>query len=743
MRLKSILSILICLFILTGCQGKELTIKLWEFPRWKEADQLDRFVWIKRMIRQFEAENPGVKIELTELTWERGQDKIKIALAAGAGPDLTAMSIPIQYIQQGMVEPVDEHLSQQDRADYLPGALKSYTYQGKVWGFPWLMSGELLYLNLDLFKERGVEPPRDGRWSYEEFLTRMKSLTFLQNGKRNYGFGFCLNPGETLCWPFLYSDGAKALSDDLTSYTFNSQEGISGLEKLRDMVHKYRVASPESGGLKQADLWQAFRNQRTIAVAPFGIWAIPALKPKPSDKPGDSFNFAVANFPSGKTGQPLTFIGINGFVVFKQKNAAKRQTCLKLARFLTNSQNQKALVNYGTFPTRRSTGNLYPDDPWMTKASEIFQAGITVPPQPQWPRIDERIQKELQLSLLGQKTAQEALNEAGRQVDLILKEKPGPKKGCQILGLISLLVLGLLLAIWLIYILSSAKSRMAYLFLLPGLIILAIFLGFPVWRAFLLAFQRYEPGQGIWENWVGLENFKTLFRDEIFWQALGHTWLYTLFVVPINLFISLVLASLIYPLSRRMRTFFRAAYYLPGVASVVVIAMIWKWLFDYNFGFLNQLLSILHLPTIQWLTDTRVALYSIILSSILHAPGGPMLIYLAAMSTIPESLYEASLIDGASRLRQWWHITIPLLRPTTLFLVVTLTIASFQVFAQVLLLTDGGPGYASSVLVHRIYTVGFRDFDFGLASSMSLILFIVIMTIAAFQFKFFKKDWEY
>jgi multiple sugar transport system permease protein len=250
-------------------------------------------------------------------------------------------------------------------------------------------------------------------------------------------------------------------------------------------------------------------------------------------------------------------------------------------------------------------------------------------------------------------------------------------------------------------------------------------------------------GQGIFEGWVGLSNFRKIIQDEVFFKALFNTVIYTGATVPVNLIVALVLASLLYPLSSKLKTVFRAAYYLPGVASVVVISMIWRWLYDPNFGLLNQMLGAFGLGGVRWLTDADIALYSIILTTLLRTPGGPILIYLAAMEAIPPSLYEASRIDGAGPIRRWWSITLPLLKPTTLFLLVTLTITSFQVFGQVMILTDGGPGYATTVLVHRIYNVAFRDLEFGMASAMSLILFGFIMAISIIQFRLFRAYWEY
>ncbi|MDI6792122.1 MAG: extracellular solute-binding protein [bacterium] len=778
--------LLLFLLLLPGCRSGDevMTIRLWEFPRWREGDELDRFVWIKRQTSEFEAAHPGVKIELTELTWDRGQDKIRIATVAGLGPDIVSGSLPVEYIEAGLVEPIDDYLTPEDRKDYYPAALKAYTYKGRHWGWPWLLTGQMLFLNLDIFKERGVEPPceqesgvrsqeseenpqsairnpQSTHWTYEEFVAKMKAMTFDSDQDKRidtFGFGFTVTPGTTDIWPFLYMDGGQALSDDLSQYTFEEPPGVSGLNRLRDLVHTYRVSSPESGGLKTTDLWQAFAKQRRIACAPWGIWAIPALRFDEAKKAkglteDDFFDFTVVPYPTGKSGQPLTFIGVSGFIVFKQPDPARRDMCMTLAKFLTSGQNQKALSAYGVFPTRASAGNLYPDDPYMTKAAKILQNGITVPAHPDWAKIDETIQRQIQLAVLGEKSGAAALADAGAEVRTVLSQCLKITAGLRQTGLWeragNYLYLFLFLAgafiLWIGLKMRdiNESARFAYSAISPAVLIFAVFLAFPVCRAFLLAFQEYEIGGPILGNWVGIGNFQSLAKNEVFWKSLKNTLIYTAFTVPINVLIALILASLIHPLSNRMRTFFRAAYYLPHVTSVVVISMVWRWLFDYNYGLLNQVLTGLGLEGLHWLTDVHLALGSIIGSSLLYTPGGPIIIYLAALAAIPSSLHEAARIDGAGAIRRWWNITIPLLRPTTLFLLVTTSIASFQVFAQVLILTDGGPGYATSVLVHRIYTTAFRDFDFGLASAMALILFVVIMSISIVQFKVFRKEWEY
>ncbi len=283
------------------------------------------------------------------------------------------------------------------------------------------------------------------------------------------------------------------------------------------------------------------------------------------------------------------------------------------------------------------------------------------------------------------------------------------------------------------------KHKWDYLFLLPKFSVFLVFIALPVVWAFVLSFQEYQIFDTVW---VGLDNFKAVFTGDLFYKALWNTFRYTLVVVPSQVMIALILASLINPLNRKAQTFFRAAYYLPTVTSVVVTSMVWRWMYNSR-GLLNYILSLVGVDAINWLGSSNWALTSIIMMAILTPPGVGVILYLAAMGSIPESLYEAARIDGAGPITTWWRITLPLLKPTTLYLVVLGTIGSFQVFAQVLLMTDGGPGYATTTLVHLIYKSAFRDFEFGLASAQAIVLFGIVLIFAFIQFKFLNTDVEY
>ncbi|RJP18448.1 MAG: extracellular solute-binding protein [Candidatus Abyssobacteria bacterium SURF_5] len=738
--------LIVCLLsasALLSCGKKQnpLTIKIWEYPRWREDDQsVDRFYWIKQQITEFERLHPGVSIELTELTWEHGEDKKKIAITAGVGPDIITGVLPVQLIEGGFIESIDDHLTQEDRSDFLAPALESFTYNGRLYGVPWYVTGSVLFANLDLLEQCKLELPRDG-WNHPEFLEFTRRLTRCGGDGRSdaAGFAFLLRPGDTGVWPFLFPDG-MALDEQILPRGLGDAANATFLYNL---VHAARVAPADCAAWDAETLWQRFVAQKNIAIAPLGIWAVPRLHAL-----GD-FRFDVLPYPapSGNETAARAFIGTSGFVVLRQDDPQKRRLCIEFAKFLVRPDAQRDLRTYGVIPSRLSAGTIYADDAVMSKVQRILSAGQTVPRHAQWAKIDEKYQRELQLAFLGEKSLMSAVASGGKEIEALIKtahERQAPEGSKASFKSVAIATAALFCAILpvLYLVRRRLESLSAYAFLFPALAIFAVFLLFPLVWVLLLTFQDFTFAQAR-PSWVGFRNLAAAVNDPVFRQAAINTLVYTVVVVPVNVVSALVVASLICPLSNRVRGFFRGAYYLPGVASVVVLTMAWRWMFNESFGILNAGLGFFGLPGVHWLTDSRIALWSVILTSIARPPGGPVLIYLAALDAIPKSLYDAGELDGASAFSKWWHLTLPLLRPTTLFLALTITIASFQVFTQVFILTDGGPGYATEVVAHRIYTAAIRDFEFGVAAAMSVLLFAIIMLASIVQYRFFRSDVEY
>ncbi|MBP7165832.1 MAG: sugar ABC transporter permease [Firmicutes bacterium] len=284
------------------------------------------------------------------------------------------------------------------------------------------------------------------------------------------------------------------------------------------------------------------------------------------------------------------------------------------------------------------------------------------------------------------------------------------------------------------------KDRWGYAFIAPSFALFAVFFLIPVvWGGYLslLDYQVFN------REWVGLQNYREILHDSIFWLSLRNTALYTLGIVPLWLGKALIISALIFPLAKPIQTFFKGAFYLPHVTSSVIISMVWLWIFNPPFGLLNYIMELLGFAPHAWLGDVRTALLSIILMQVVMGGGSSIVLITAAMGSIPYHLYEAAYLDGATKTQAFFKVTIPLLRPTILYLLVTGTISSFQVFTNVYLMTQGGPQFSTMTLVYLIYDTAFKQFRFGLASAQAVVLFAIVFALAIVQFRFLGQEVEY
>lgn len=283
----------------------------------------------------------------------------------------------------------------------------------------------------------------------------------------------------------------------------------------------------------------------------------------------------------------------------------------------------------------------------------------------------------------------------------------------------------------------------SYLFIAPMVILIAIFLFYPLVDAFIISFETISISVNQTVTWVGLANFIATVTDTVWQRALLNTFIFTVVTVSADLILSLLLAWLIFPLSSAAQSFFKACYYLPVHIGGIMVALVWYWMFDPTDGLLNYLIGLVGVPQQNWIADPNFALQSLMLIPILSGHGGGVILYLAAMGGIPRTLYEAADIDAASAWSKLKNVTWPLLKPTTLYVVITGTIASFQVFDLIYVLTRGGPDFATITLVYLVYQVAFTRYSFGLASAQAFILAAIIVVLSLIQFRFFSTDVEY
>ncbi|CCQ92497.1 ABC transporter, permease protein [[Clostridium] ultunense Esp] len=285
------------------------------------------------------------------------------------------------------------------------------------------------------------------------------------------------------------------------------------------------------------------------------------------------------------------------------------------------------------------------------------------------------------------------------------------------------------------------ENGWAYLFLMPSLILFALFLFFPLLRSIYLSLYLTDP-QGRIVQYVGMGNYVALFTDPYFFHSLKTTGLFALYTVPTTLLLALPIAYLTHQKIKGRRVF-QFIFSLPLALSVGTASIIWLLLFHPSMGMLNYFLSWLGLSPIFWLSDPRWALLSVSLMTIWLNFGFAYLILLSGLQSIPEEVYESAKIDGAGLVRSFFRITFPLLTPNLFFLVIVSSISALQTFGQIHLLTQGGPAEATNVLVYRLYQDAFINYRFGIGSAEAIFLFLLVLLLTAIQFLFLERKVHY
>ena len=278
-----------------------------------------------------------------------------------------------------------------------------------------------------------------------------------------------------------------------------------------------------------------------------------------------------------------------------------------------------------------------------------------------------------------------------------------------------------------------------YLFVLPFFVVYGVFFLYPVISSFILSFYK-AVGLGS-RTFVGLSNYLDLSQDPRYLTALLNTTVYTLASVfilsPLALVVALAVRSFVVP-SPNLKSFYRIAYFLPQLTSFVVIALMFSLVFDKDFGLLNQTLASFGLPKLGWLREVNLAMPSLVIVAIWTFLGINSLYFLAGLQNIPEEMNEAASIDGATRWQTFWHVTVPLLRPTILFVVVQAIIFSYQLFDLPYLLTAGGPSDATLTLAMYLYQIGFSQFSLGYAAAIGYSLALIAIVVSIVQFGLFR-----
>lgn len=285
---------------------------------------------------------------------------------------------------------------------------------------------------------------------------------------------------------------------------------------------------------------------------------------------------------------------------------------------------------------------------------------------------------------------------------------------------------------------TSTRTRVikeelsAFAFAAPAFLAFLVFLIYPCFEAIRISFYQVNAK---FEKFVGFSNYIKLIHDKFFIIALKNTFLYVVVIVPLVVVFSLFVAAAIYEKSEKFTSFFRGVFYIPTIASAVTVTLIWNWMYDPVIGILNYIISFIGIPAQPWLAMEGTAFGAVVAVVLTMSVGQPIILYTAALGGISKEYYEAAEIDGASKISQFFNITVPLLKPTSLYVIVITTINAFQTFVPVHILTKGGPSKSTTTIIYELYETAFQYNNYGYASTMGVILFILIGIVSVFQFK--------
>jgi len=274
------------------------------------------------------------------------------------------------------------------------------------------------------------------------------------------------------------------------------------------------------------------------------------------------------------------------------------------------------------------------------------------------------------------------------------------------------------------------------LFILPAFILLLVFVFIPMARAFYYSFTDYMLVSGS-KTFVGFKNYVNLLQDSKFIASIKHTFYFAIIVIPVQSAIALGLALLVKP-QYKYTGFFRTAFFVPVVISTAVAGTVFKLIYNRDFGLLNVLLGAVGIPKISFLSNADIAMNGVIILGIWKAAGFFMVVFLAGLNNVPHDLYESASVDGASKVKQFFYITLPLLKRTTAFVIIITTIDAFKLSGLVFVLTNGGPNSSTETIVYFIYKTAFEQMKMGYASAAAFILFFMILIISVFQMFFLR-----
>ncbi|MBF0543099.1 MAG: extracellular solute-binding protein [Candidatus Riflebacteria bacterium] len=697
--------------------AEDITLKLWMMGGEGKL--------IGPLIKLFEDRNPGIKVTSQSISWDSAHEKLVTAIIGGITPDVCQLGTTWMSKFQIMdaFRPIDDFISESNFPinDFFEGSRQTNLFNGKTYGIPWYVDTRLLFYRDDILAEVGCTKFPD---TWEEFDQLGEKLIAYKrsHGKKGYFFSF---PLTDITFLMLYwGKGGNFCPIRGAKEYFSRELFLETAKMLKSFFKRDFNSLTEGGGMDYTDAFASGFYPIMLS----GPWMASDLEIR---NPGLEGHWKTAVLPKNKT--RTSFIGGSNLVIFKRtKHPAE---AWKFIQFMSEPSSQALWYKLAkNLPANRLAWDIQPlaSNTNLLPFKQQFEDTCFPPAIPEWEHVAANFCGFLEEYI------NDRLDEAGLADKLSLKihsmleeKRTGQSiyfKICLATFIMFVPILGIFL-----YLRKespglfvSAHPPSPWIFLGPGILMIAIFRLLPIIASFVTSLTDWDM-YGLTDynkvSFIGLENYFKLFSDPIFIQSLKNTVVYVSLGVPLNLFFSLLVALAVNQPTGRLKILFRLGFFIPAVTTTVATAIVWKWLYNNEYGLLNDLLQMVGLARIHWLENPAISLISLVMMSVWKGFGYNMIIFLAALQNIPQELNEAVEIDGGDWRHKLIHVTFPYLKKTIFFVFVTTFVGYVHFFAEPYMVTGGGPLNSTMSVMLYTYQQGFKFYNLGYACSVVYFLF--------------------
>ena len=733
----------------------ELTVMHWSGEGGQEEDRI-----VEDSLHAFEAANPGVRVKRLN-PGDAGSfyTKLQTMMAAGEAPDVFYVGYErvANFASLELLLPIDTFVAREtearnrgdanalDLTAFYAQTVDAFRFngtrvgEGVLYGIPKDFTTVGFYYNKDLFTQAGIAFPTNA-WTWDDYISSARALAKLPG----------ITGSEFVTWPvmvrtYLRSEASEAIDDDLSVVRVAQPNSVAALERLRAWRHD-EENTLTSGKSKIATGASVFLGGKVGMAGPFGRWVVPSYRNIPTTANG-GFDWDFAPLPRGAS-EANCVLTVSWSIA---KHTKYPEESWKLVKWLTDAKSQAASARLGlAIPTLKTVAEsaAFLDATLPPANNQGYLDAIpeaVVIGWPSDPTFEQILGSTMDQGLkTGDLTIQQAITEFERKWDAHVSFVPGgvapmPVRW-DIFSIIGFVLLGALLIACALLVVRAPSGRAArseeragFALASPWVIGFLVFMAFPILLSLVLSMTNWKgSGPLSGADWVGSDNYtQLLLRDGRFHTACKVTAYYALLAVPIGQVLAL-LAAVVMTQKIRGIALFRAAWYLPSVLAGVGVSILWRWIFDSEGGLINRTLELVGIAGPEWF-GKDAALFGPPAFAIMSfwLVGGSMMVYLAGLQQIPRELYEAAEIDGASSVRRFFRITLPMLSPVILFNAIMAVIGSFQVFTQAFVMTGGEPGDLTRFYVLYLFNKAFELYDMGYASAMAWILLVIVLIFTA------------